>query len=104
MSSFFEEDEDEDVPEMLVAEMHILWNLQELQDDSDDEEVQPPAGPDEQGDRDMPPLWERYDSLSDDDDGEDEVVPPTTDCRDHFEAFRASQESNPSLLCILPKS
>jgi hypothetical protein len=42
----------------------------------------------------MPPLWERYDSLSDDDDGEDEVVPPTTDCRDHFEAFRASQESN----------
>jgi hypothetical protein len=30
MPSFFEEDEDEDVPEMLVAEMPELWDRQEL--------------------------------------------------------------------------
>jgi hypothetical protein len=95
MSSFFEEDEDEDVPEMPVAEMPVLWDRQEWQDNYDDEEVQPPVRPDEQGDPDMPPIWEHYDSLSDDDDAdEDEVGPPITECRDHFEVFRASQESN----------
>jgi hypothetical protein len=56
MSSFFEEDEHEDVPEMPVAEMPVLWDRQEWQDDSGDEEVQPPVGPGEQGDPDTPPL------------------------------------------------
>jgi hypothetical protein len=52
------------------------------------------VGPDEDCDPDMPPLLERNDSLLDDDhEDDDEVDPPTTDCRDHFEAFRASQES-----------
>jgi hypothetical protein len=102
MYSFFEEDKDEYVPEMLGAEMPELWDLQELQDDSDDEEVQPHVGPDEKDDPDMPPLCELYDSLSDEEE-EDDVDAPTTYCRDHFEAFRASQESNTKPTVYFPE-
>jgi hypothetical protein len=52
-----------------------------LQEDYDDEEAQPPVGPYEEDDPDMPPLCECYDRFSDEEEEEeddDDVDAPTT--------------------------
>jgi hypothetical protein len=93
--SFFEEDEDEYVPEMPDAEMPELCDRQELQDDYDDEEAQLPCGALPNRTAHTCPLsvnvmivfWAMAMTRT-------ALLPPPSDCRQHFEAFRASQESN----------